>query len=485
MSLSISLSNALSGLNASSRGIEVVSNNVSNANTDGYGRRELELGSGVLGGTGSGVQVLGTNRIIDKSIQRDLRLADAGTAGDQTRLEFYSSLDALIGATDGTNPLSDSIAQLEAALSEAASSPSSTARLTAVVDAGNTVANQLNDASDTIQQQRLDADHEIADVVDRLNQDLQSVAKLNVEINRLQLNGRDAASLIDQRQTVIDRIAEVIPLREIERDHGTVALYSTGGAALVDGKAAEFSFTKTNTIVPEMTIQSGALSKLSMNGKEVDTSGDSGLIGGGTLGALFQIRDELAVEAQASLNSVARDLVERFADPSVDATIGATDPGLFTDWGTAFDPLTEVGLSSRIRLNAAVDPDRGGSLTQLRSGLYATTAAEAGDGSLLLAMADALGSARAPVSGPFAGVARTAGGLVDELAANWTAKQISVERSLTFNTARGDELRNQFLLDGVDTDQEMSRLLVLEQSYAANARVISTVDDLLKLLMDI
>jgi len=38
---------------------------------------------------------------------------------------------------------------------------------------------------------------------------------------------------------------------------------------------------------------------------------------------------------------------------------------------------------------------------------------------------------------------------------------------------------------GVDTDAEMQSLLLIEQSYAANARVIQTVSDMLDILMQI
>ena len=43
MTINSALSNALSGLAATSRAIGVVSSNVANATTDGYGRREIEL----------------------------------------------------------------------------------------------------------------------------------------------------------------------------------------------------------------------------------------------------------------------------------------------------------------------------------------------------------------------------------------------------------------------------------------------------------
>jgi flagellar hook-associated protein 1 FlgK len=39
--------------------------------------------------------------------------------------------------------------------------------------------------------------------------------------------------------------------------------------------------------------------------------------------------------------------------------------------------------------------------------------------------------------------------------------------------------------NGVDTDQEMQALLQIERAYAANAKVISAVQDMIKILLEI
>ncbi len=64
MSVSGALFNALSGLTAAARGVEVVSTNIANAMTDGFGRRELELGARALAGRGTGVTVTGVKRVV-------------------------------------------------------------------------------------------------------------------------------------------------------------------------------------------------------------------------------------------------------------------------------------------------------------------------------------------------------------------------------------------------------------------------------------
>jgi flagellar hook-associated protein 1 FlgK len=45
-------------------------------------------------------------------------------------------------------------------------------------------------------------------------------------------------------------------------------------------------------------------------------------------------------------------------------------------------------------------------------------------------------------------------------------------------------LRDQELAGGVDTDREMEMLLEIEQGYAANARIIQSVDEMLKQLLE-
>ena len=61
--------------------------------------------------------------------------------------------------------------------------------------------------------------------------------------------------------------------------------------------------------------------------------------------------------------------------------------------------------------------------------------------------------------------------------------RLSSEAEVSFSTARATALQEQEMANSVDTDQEMQKLLLIEQSYAANAKVMQTVDDLLKILM--
>lgn len=482
MSLSASLANALSGLTAASRRAEVVSSNVANAMTAGYARRELEVGAQSLGGRGAGVQVIGVTRQFNATVLADRRLADAEAGNARTRAAFLQRVESLIGAPGDGGSLSDRIAALDSSLVAAASRPDSQARLQAVLDAAGSLTDHLAALSDDVQAARMQADDGIAAQVATLNTTLDQIAGLNASIVAERASGRDASALMDQRQSLVDRVAEIVPVREVARERDQIALYTTGGAILLEGRPAQIGFAPAGVITADMTLAAGALSGLTINGMTVAPD-DTGPLGGGTLGAMLAVRDDLAPAAQTALDALARDLVERFSDPSVDATLAGGQPGLFTDRGAAFDPVTEAGLAGRLTLNAAVDPARGGQVWRLRDGLGAAAPGNVGDASLLNAFSAALQTPRVPASGNVTGAARSAAGMAADVLSQVSGARQQADLRQSYTSARQEAMTELHLSDGVDTDAEMQTLLLVEQSYSANARVIQTIDDLIKTLI--
>ncbi|MDJ0825787.1 MAG: flagellar hook-associated protein FlgK [Rhodobacter sp.] len=482
MSISSSLTNALSGLTAATRAAEVVSSNISNAMTEGYGKREVRLSSNVLDGRGSGVRIDGVTRHSDPVLLGSRRGSEAALARSSVSAQFLTDIEAAIGLPGQPGALTERITQFEAALIEASSRPDSPARLQAAVQAASGLAEQLNRISDTVQAERLRADQAIARSVDQLNTALDQVQDLNARIAQFQGSAQDASSLIDQRQQVIDGIAELVPLREVPRQNGMVALFTPGGAVLLDGSAAEIGFSPVNAITPDMTLGSGALSGLTVNGTPISVDPDSGPLAGGRLAGLFAVRDVAAPEIQAQADAVARDLIDRFADPAVDPSLTAGDPGLFTDAGAALVVADELGLAGRIEINALVDPGAGGGHWRLRDGLGAAAPGDAGNATLLNALSDALTAERVPASGGFA-VARSAIGLSGDFLSGVSVQAQDAAARESFDRAQTETLQAAELQAGVDTDDELQKLLVIERAFAANARVISTVDEMIQTLL--
>lgn len=485
MSLSNALNSALSGLSASSAMVDVIASNTANALTAGYAPREVSLSARSLGGNGSGVRVEGVVRSISPSLLQEKWLTDAKAAAATLHSAFYSRIESLTGVSGDYGALQSRLADFDARLLEAASLPESTAYLDAAVEAAAAVVTKINDIATGIQAARLDADHAIARDVDMLNTTLQQVEHLNRAITRAISSGADANGLKDQRQALIDRIAEIVPLRSLPRAGEQIAIYSTGGQVLLDGDAVTIGFSPAGVMTADMSMESGALSGLTVNGRAVSTAAN-GPFAGGTLSAAFDIRDRLATVASSNIDALARNLLERFASPSVDPTLVAGAAGLFTDAGAAgFNPDDETGLAGRLRLNAAMDPEEGGATWRLRDGIGATVQGSVGDATLLNALEASLQAALPIASGSFSAGNRN----VSELAADFLSfvaiRRLNADSELAYASARNESATEHVLQQGVDTDAELQKLLQVEQSYAANARVIQTLGALMDLILEI
>ncbi len=482
MTISGALSNAMSGLRAAGRGAEVVSSNISNALTPGYGRRVLALSSASIGDAG-GVRIDGIMRIVDASISADKRLASAEKINAQEKAGFLTRFEQLLGTPNDPSSLASRLSQFETALITASSRPDAPDRLNAAVATLQDLIGSLVSTSSGIQKARTNADQSIASQVDQLNSGLEQVADLNQQITAALVQGGNVAALQDQRQMLVDNISIMVPMREVPRDNGQIALYSVSGTALLDGVSATVGFDRSNLVTPYMSLDTNTLSGLTINGTPVRTGADNGALRGGSIGAQFSIRDELGIEAQAQVDAIARDLVTRFQDPAVDPTLSPMDAGLITDSGGPFDPANERGLANRLSLNVAVDPNHGGETWRLRDGLNAPIAGPAGSATFLQSLSAALNDARIPASGGFGSGALTASSVLSTATSIIGTNRSVSEQELSFAAVRLSELTERQLADGVDTDEEIQRLLTIEQAYAANARVIEAVDEMMQTIL--
>ncbi|MDE4172931.1 flagellar hook-associated protein FlgK [Phaeobacter sp. PT47_59] len=481
MSISSAISSAMSGLTAASRSSQIVSENLANALTPGYSRRSLELNSNAYA---PGVSVGSVNRMIDPAIVTARRDAQSEQAVAQVNADFYARMSGLVGTVDDETSISSQMANFEGALVEALSRPDSSPRLNDLAVKADLLVDSITEAADGLREMRIQADASIGVQVDRLNSALKEIEKLNARIVVAGAAKADVTTMLDQRDMLIDEINDMVPVTVMQRDGGRIALYSAGGTALLDGKASEITFSPKSDMLPHMTIDNGLLSGLEVNGRPVDVS-LNGALRGGTLAAQFNVRDVLAVEAQEDLDAYARDLIERFQDPALDSTIGATDAGIFTDEGGFFDSADTLGIAGRLELNTLVAMDGQAETWRFRDGLYAATQGDPGDGSLIEGYSNALQDTRSVSSTGLGSVSGTASTLSAVLLSRFARDDNTAATTLSFAAASYTEMAQTEAGFGVDTDAELQNLMLYEKAYGANAKVLSVVDGMMETLLRI
>ncbi|PZO67682.1 MAG: flagellar hook-associated protein FlgK [Paracoccus denitrificans] len=475
MSLANALSNAMSGIRAAARGTEVVASNIANAATPGYARRELSLSARTDIAAGGGVRIDGVQRIVQQSILAQSRISGGELASRQTLAAHAMAMEKAIGAAGEAGGLSATLADFQSALIAATARPDDQTTLGLVADKAGGLVDKIRSIGAAIQATRTQADQAIATDVDRLNAGLKEVADLNRLITVQMATTGDANALMDRRQAVIDDLSQIVPLRETAREGGQVALYTKSGAALLNGAhPVQIAFRPSGAISPGMSVEGGQLHRLEIEGEPL-TASEVQLFDGGRLSANFMIRDELTAEMQAQIDDVAKDIYDRFADPAVDKTLGPGQPGLFADRGGLFGKST-IGLAQRLSLNDAFGAD---SVWRLRDGLGTTAPSGFADASLLSRLSAALDGQRI-VGGAGQLSAAGAAARLTEYAA--TTRVSAQDRQVGARAAHA-ALTSALAADGVDTDAEMEKLLQIERSYSANAKVLQAVDNMLQDLL--
>jgi flagellar hook-associated protein 1 FlgK len=503
MSISSSLNNAISGLMATSRAADVVSSNVANAMTEGYGVRGLELGTLTNGRDGAGVRVVGVVRDSDPVLVGQRRGADAGQARAAAEANFRRQIEDIIGLPNEPNSLSAQLAEFEARLFDAANRPQDEIGLGAAIEAAEQLARGFRDASDGVQAERQRADSAIGAAVATINDSLAGIAELNTQILATRDASGELATYLDAQARLVDQISPLIAVETRRDANGALQVFSSGGEILLDRRAAVLEFETAPAIEPTMIYgESILLSGITIRGRDIPFGEDRAQLGGGELEALFAIRDTWGTDAQAKLDGMARNLVERFEMSTFDTTrtpfvppAFPTDAGLFTDDGGPIaaaidaDPLAEQGLASRLAVNDQVRPSHAnGDVRRLRDGMYFDYASPlphpaVGDPTYLSAQIDLLAVAQPVVSGGFASGSRSMSGLMSDHVSMAAQSRQRAEMTEANRVAIQSSLRQQELARGVDTDVEMQNLLRIENADAANARVIQAAEAMLDELM--
>lgn len=488
MSLSFALTNAYTGLRSSARMAEVTANNIANANTEGYARREVNLQASVTDGRGSGVRISGISAAEARVLTTERRLADAELAEQGVLAETRTQIARYVGDPDEPGSLFSRYEALESTLRTLSDDPAATHLQLDVLNKANDLTEAFNEAQERIQAARFEVDQEIGRAVEKVNQLLIDIDEINKDAQRETMRGVDATESFARRDALIDELAEYIPLKVIPREDGRVRVLTDANYTLVGDSAVTLDFSNAVTTGPSMDLiggTPGALSGLEVDGLDITPPATKpATVNGGKLSALFEARDVEYVKIQNQLDALATDLIDRFAEPTVEPTAGAGNPGIFTDAGAVASGVP--GVAGRLAVNAAIDPDNGGALYRIRDGVGAVAEGDAGDNTHVVALLGAMTSERTAPAGSDVSGSPTAAGLIASLASMVATRSETADASLTMRTARHATLvSEEARLIGVDIDYELQNLTNIQNSYAANARVMEIINSLFDELLNI
>ncbi|MFY0610945.1 MAG: flagellar hook-associated protein FlgK [Hyphomicrobiaceae bacterium] len=486
MTLSSGLDIARSSLSVNSDRASVVARNIASAEDPNASRKIVNQ---VTAGSG-GVRIASISREIDTGLFNLVQRSTSDNSRNVAIVEKLDSLQQVVGSLNDQSSPAAMIAQLRDDLLRYAGNPQDAGTGGAAVASARDVVSTLNNASDTVQRIRTEADQDIRDGVARLNTLLSEFDQVNTEIINGTRQSRDVTDSEDSRDRILSEISEYIDIRTVTRADNDMVVMTGGSLVLYEGVPRTVQFNPTTTFAAGTTG-----SQVYVDGMPVTGSTSTQAAQGGSLLGLARIRDDLAVTTQSQLDEVARGLVTLFAESDQTGGGAATQPGLFTYAGAPAIPAAGVlvpGMASSISVAASVDPTQGGDLRLLRDGAISdpgnaayTYNTEGGSGysERLRDLADSFDQAIT-----FDGAAALSGAASLITFATEATGWLQEER----RSASDDQIQSAAVLErasvslskktGVNLDEEMTMMLDIERSYQASAQLMSTIDSMIDAL---
>ncbi len=298
------LSIARSGIQANQQGLATTSHNITNINTKGFSRQEVVLQSArpAEGVIASGVQVGQIRRTVDTFLENQLTAEHEDFGFITARHALLVQAEGILGETDNSG-LSHSVTEFFNALRDVATNPESPIQRTVLLANGQTLSAAFVSKAQGLNQIRLDANQEILRHVETVNGLAIRIASLNDDIFVAETSGRNAPDLRDQRAVLINDLAELVDVEQVQLRDGIGI--NVGGQLLVGGNHANALSTIPDADNPPM-------SDVAFVRTDGSTFAISSKLQGGKIGGLLQVRDVDVVNFQGRVDRLAAVLVNEF-----------------------------------------------------------------------------------------------------------------------------------------------------------------------------
>ena len=235
------LNSALAGLNVTKAQIDLISQNIANAQTAGYTDKQSTQTTGPLGPVlSAGSSGMSTSSSSNLSTARP-----GPSISCRPRSLCSRQIETSFGAPSADSSLASAITNLQNAFQDLSVNPEQSTLFNSVLDQATAVANSLNSLSQTVSGTNSGATRRCSrpsrPSTTRCNPSIRSTSR------SLQPARADTTTLQDQRDQALSTLSGFMNITTFNKPNGEVAVYTADGKPLVDATAATIT-TNGNAI---------------------------------------------------------------------------------------------------------------------------------------------------------------------------------------------------------------------------------------------
>ena len=434
--------NGIAGMNVASTALVVTSSNIANASVAGYSRQQAVFSTTATGG----VTVSDIQRVTDQFYVSQVQSASTSLGYATAKASQNNLLE--ITLSNESMSLSPALNDFFNSLDSAQADPMDIAYRQEVLFGAENVASRFNGLVTDMNKQLDEVNKQVDVMVGEANTLMNRVADLNKDIQMAEAAGGASSALLDERDRSVQQLSELLGVEALIQSDNTVNLFLPSGEPLVTGATASELMVEKGNSPWDSTVSL----KTGSHTKPINS------IGGAVQGQL-DFRDDVLAPAFDDLMAIGEVLAEEFNAVLTQGYDLNGEPGEplfeFTDNGEL-----KVLIDDPSKLAFSSDPDEPGNndilmdLSELRHEKWE----DLGD----LSFNDAYS------------------GLVIDVAGKASDAMNRYDAALLIYNESGNNLAS---VAGVNMDEEAANLIVFQQTYAANAKVIASANEMMNMLL--
>lgn len=289
-----------SSLTALRQTLDTIGHNIANANNPDYNRQITDLSSRMPirtgnGFAGTGVQVMGTRRVLDDYLLDSVRQNTSLTNDLAASAEYAQHIDKILG--DQNTGVSQALSDFFGSVEELNSNPNSIPTRQLFLSKASVLKSRFNDLYDKGISENNNINSQIKYTVEQINGITSSIADLNAKILSFSngTNKNIPNDLFDQRDGLINALSSMVNVSINTQDDGSLNVFIGNGQSLVIGGMSSNLSTRNNandaSKVDVVILSNGSFQDITNN------------ISGGKLGGTISSRDLIL---KTTLNSLGR-----------------------------------------------------------------------------------------------------------------------------------------------------------------------------------
>jgi flagellar hook-associated protein 1 FlgK len=454
----------------SQTGLQTVSHNIANKNTEGYSRQRVEFATTRptdMGryqiGTGAKTQTVA--RINNPHLEKQIE-------GEQQKLGFGDGKTTYLDRVEqvfneqANNGLNNRLSDFFNAFRELANQPESLPIRTQVKETAAQLVQNFKKTNDDLKQIQAEVDHEIEGQLSEINALTAEIADLNEKVEHSEMAGAPANDARDRRDHLLKTLGEKINIKYTEVDKGKVSVVAGNNIILVSGyENAELKAAAT----PEHgDKREGNVDILFSNSKDGTQFKVTDQITGGKLGGMLEVRDKVVNGVLDKLDHMAYTLADSVNEVH---TLGYDQEGRqATNFFSHNKPVKDY--SANIELNPLIQKD----VSYIASALVPNAPADNRIANSISTLQNK------PLFNGKDTVDDFYNGMVGELSVVTKKARMMHEHQQEALTQL-KSIRES--ISGVSLDEETVKMIEFQKAFDASAKLIKTADEMLDTVINL